>query len=146
MSMCIVCVQICWCSCYERSHELTSLMDPCLEGGGPSFSSRCILPQTMKITMVVPTSRIRKNKMPITRPAIAPPLKPVGRGRVNHVTDMRQGHVMWWSHRHIKECVWSFTMSCDKVIGQMECPSSRFELYNDLWRRTRLSLEQRKAD
>lgn len=88
MSICIVCVQICWCSCYERNHELTSLMDPCLEGGGPSFSSRCILPQTMKITMVVTTSRIRKNKMPITRPAIAPPLKPVGRGSVNHVTVM----------------------------------------------------------
>jgi len=74
-------------------------MDPCLEGGGPSFSSRCILPQTMKIRMVVPTSRIRKNKMPITRPAIAPPLKPVGKGKGEpcdrHVTrscDVMHGH------------------------------------------------------
>ena len=63
------------------TYELTSRMDPCLDGGGPSFSSRFILPHTMKMRMAVPTSKIKNNNMAITIPAIAPPPKPAADGK-----------------------------------------------------------------
>ena len=72
------CADIVRCSCH---YELTSRMDPCLDGGGPSFSSRFILPHTMKMRMAVPTSKIKNNNMAITIPAIAPPPKPAADGK-----------------------------------------------------------------
>ena len=55
---------------------LTSLIDPCLDGGGPIFFSRCLLPHTAKTRTTVPTRRITNSTMAITMPAIPPPVKP----------------------------------------------------------------------
>ena len=81
---------------------LTSLIDPCLDGGGPIFISTCLLPHTARMRTTVPTRRITNRTMAITMPAIAPPVRPA---HGCHVT--RHGsHVIvtWYSHRDVVEC------------------------------------------